>query len=208
MERLHYPKAVVGKTLLGMLRMIHQQHPDPAALVHDFDLHRIVLALARNESQVLVSELAGQLLQDFDRGGQGQGQAGDSGGGGGDSQKDGSDPTNDQPPAAAGAKLGTVATPVVQGSGGLEGRGGGGGGGGATPADASAGEDARQGSVGGAVSVSMKPNPVSPSAAPRPAPRQAQPLPPLPPPLANTVTAAGEVDETSRPEKGASEGAE
>ncbi|CAM9907823.1 unnamed protein product, partial [Ectocarpus fasciculatus] len=80
MERLHYPKAVVGKTLLGMLRMIHHQHPDPAALVRDFDLYRIVLTLSRNESQVLVAELAGQLLQDFGRGG--QGDAVDTGGGG------------------------------------------------------------------------------------------------------------------------------
>ncbi|CBN77119.1 MEKK and related serine/threonine protein kinases amardillo repeat-containing protein [Ectocarpus siliculosus] len=90
MERLHYPKAVVGKTLLGMLRMIHHQHPDPAALVRDFDLYRIVLTLARNESQVLVAELAGQLLQDFDRGG-GGGAAVDTGGcgggGGGGGQK-------------------------------------------------------------------------------------------------------------------------
>ncbi|CAM9816607.1 unnamed protein product, partial [Ectocarpus sp. 12 AP-2014] len=92
MERLHYPKAVVGKTLLSMLRMIHHQHPDPAALVHDFDLYRIVLTLSRNESQVLVAELAGQLLQDFGRGGGGDaaidtGGGGCGGGGGGGGQK-------------------------------------------------------------------------------------------------------------------------
>lgn len=83
MERLHYPKAVVGKTLLAMLRMIHHQHPDPAALVRDFDLYRIVLTLSRNDSQVLVAELAGQLLQDFDRGGKGAGGEGGEGSGGG-----------------------------------------------------------------------------------------------------------------------------
>ncbi|CAM9468687.1 unnamed protein product [Ectocarpus sp. 8 AP-2014] len=93
MERLHYPKAVVGKTLLGMLRMIHHQHPDPAALVRDFNLYRIVLTLSRNESQVLVAELAGQLLQDFGRGGGGDaavdtgGCGGGGGGGGGGGQK-------------------------------------------------------------------------------------------------------------------------
>ena len=168
MERLHYPKAVVGKTLLGMLRMIHQQHPDPAALVRDFDLYRIVLALARNESQVLVSELAGQLLQDFDRGG--QSQAGESGGDAGDSQKDGDDQTNDQAVAAAGVKAGTVAIPVVQGSGS-------GGGSDATPADTSTGDDARQGGVGVKVATPRKAKPVSPSAPPRPAPPQSPPLP-------------------------------
>lgn len=66
MERLHYPKAVVGKILLGMLRQIHQHHSDPASLVRDFDLHRVVLKLSKNELQVLVAELAAQLLQDFD----------------------------------------------------------------------------------------------------------------------------------------------
>lgn len=66
MERLHYPKAVVGKTLLSMLRQIHQHHSAPAALVRDFDLYQIVLKLSQNESQVLVAELAAQLLQDFD----------------------------------------------------------------------------------------------------------------------------------------------
>lgn len=174
MERLHYPKAVVGKTLLGMLRMIHQQHPDPAALVRDFDLYRIVLALARNESQVLVSELAGQLLQDFDR--EGQSQSGESGGDAGDSQKDGDDQTNDQAVAAAGVKAGTVAIPVVQGSGGLEGRGSGGGSD-ATPADTCTGDDARQGGVGVKVATPRKAKPVSPSAPPRPAPPQSPPLP-------------------------------
>ncbi|CAN0498791.1 unnamed protein product, partial [Laminaria digitata] len=63
MERLHYPKAVVGKTLLGMLRQIHQNHANPPALVRDFDLYKTVLTLSRNESQVLVAELAAQLLQ-------------------------------------------------------------------------------------------------------------------------------------------------
>lgn len=66
MERLHYPKAVVGKTLLSMLRQIHQHHSNPAALVRDFDLYQVVRLLSRNESQVLVAELAGKLLQDFD----------------------------------------------------------------------------------------------------------------------------------------------
>ena len=66
MQRLHYPKAVVGKTLLSMLRQIHQHHSDPQALVRDFDLYKIVLKLSQNDSQVLVAELAGQLLQDFD----------------------------------------------------------------------------------------------------------------------------------------------
>lgn len=49
-----------------MLRQIHLHHPQPAALVRDFDLYRIVLTLSRNEAQVLVAELAAQLLQDFD----------------------------------------------------------------------------------------------------------------------------------------------
>lgn len=66
MERLHYPKAVVGKTLLSMLRKIHQHHTTPATLVRDFNLYQIVLKLSQNESQVLVAELAAQLLQDFD----------------------------------------------------------------------------------------------------------------------------------------------
>lgn len=65
-KRLHYPKAVVGKTLLGMLRQIHQHHPDPQALVRDFDLYKVVLKLSQNDSQVLVAELADQLLQDLD----------------------------------------------------------------------------------------------------------------------------------------------
>ncbi|CAN0018208.1 unnamed protein product [Scytosiphon promiscuus] len=106
MERLHYPKAVVGKTLLAMLRMIHHRHPDPAALVRDFDLYRIVLTLSRNNSQVLVAELAGQLLQDFDRGGKGSGGGGEGGLGG--SGGDGGD--------GRGAAVGAVAVGESAGS--------------------------------------------------------------------------------------------
>ncbi|CAM9364055.1 unnamed protein product [Discosporangium mesarthrocarpum] len=65
-SRLHYPKAIVGKTLLTMLRAIHRHHPNPRALTRNFDLYPSVRALARNESQVLVAEIATQLLQEFD----------------------------------------------------------------------------------------------------------------------------------------------
>ncbi|CAM9734105.1 unnamed protein product [Chrysoparadoxa australica] len=65
-ERLHYPKAIVGKTLLSMLRIVYKQHSNPRALIREFDLYPSVSKLAKNNTQVLVAEIANQLLQDFD----------------------------------------------------------------------------------------------------------------------------------------------
>ncbi|KAG5176588.1 hypothetical protein JKP88DRAFT_335585 [Tribonema minus] len=64
--RLHYPKAMVGKTLLAMLRLIYRNHPKPRELDRRFNLYPTVVKLARNNAQVLVAEMATLLLQDID----------------------------------------------------------------------------------------------------------------------------------------------
>jgi hypothetical protein len=66
-KRLHYPKAIVTKTLLAMLRLMYKSHSRPRELIRQFNLYPTVSKLARNHAQVLVAEIATQLLHDFDQ---------------------------------------------------------------------------------------------------------------------------------------------
>ncbi len=63
---LYYPNAIVVKSLLNMLFLVFQHHSAPEYLIRDFDLYASVSKLAGNHVQVLVAELASQLLRVFD----------------------------------------------------------------------------------------------------------------------------------------------
>lgn len=65
-KRLRNTKeAIVLRSLLKMLQLIHQNHPCPRQLVLDNNLYAIVLEFAQSEQQVLVCQIANRLLADF-----------------------------------------------------------------------------------------------------------------------------------------------
>lgn len=65
LRRIKITEAIVLCSLLKMLRMLHQHHPSPRQLVLDNDLYGVVKEIAQLESQVLVSQVANELLVDF-----------------------------------------------------------------------------------------------------------------------------------------------
>ena len=55
--------ALVRKNLLRVLRVLLENHPEPGRVVVEAGICPVVQALTEDESMVLVSELAAQLLQ-------------------------------------------------------------------------------------------------------------------------------------------------
>lgn len=64
-RRLLHSEAIVLKSLLEMLQLMHQHHPSPRQLVLDNDLYSIIRKFAEVEGQVLVFQVANKLLKDF-----------------------------------------------------------------------------------------------------------------------------------------------
>ena len=58
-------EAIVLRSLLRMLQLIHQHHPSPRQLVLDLNLYHIVLKFVQDPSQVLVYQAAVLVLKDF-----------------------------------------------------------------------------------------------------------------------------------------------
>lgn len=66
MKRLIYPKAIVCKMLLVVLRTIYKNHSAKKELNNKFNLYACAVTLASNKAQILVSEIATQLLEEMD----------------------------------------------------------------------------------------------------------------------------------------------
>jgi hypothetical protein len=64
-RRLQNSEALVLRSLLKMLQLLHQYHPSPRQFVLDYDLYTVVRSLAQAEAQVLVHQMANRLLLDF-----------------------------------------------------------------------------------------------------------------------------------------------
>lgn len=58
-------EAIVLRSLLRMLQLMHQQHPSPIEWVQQHNLVSIVEEFAQSEGQVLVCQLANKLLLEF-----------------------------------------------------------------------------------------------------------------------------------------------
>ncbi len=58
-------EAIVLRSLLKMLQLMHQNHPHPRQLVLDNGLYALVKDFAQSEGQVLVCQIANRLLRDF-----------------------------------------------------------------------------------------------------------------------------------------------
>lgn len=67
LSKLQNPKAIVRKPVLTLLKIVYQHHDRKPAFIHDYDLYPIIRVLAQDHSQVLVKDLATQLLHDFDK---------------------------------------------------------------------------------------------------------------------------------------------
>lgn len=67
LSKLQHPKAIVRKPVLTLLKMVYQHHDRKPNFIHDYDLYPAIRALAQDHSQVLVKDLALQLLHDFDK---------------------------------------------------------------------------------------------------------------------------------------------
>lgn len=59
-------EAIVLRSLLKMLQLMHQHHPDPHRLVRENGLYALVEDFAQSEGQVLVCQIASSLLRDFE----------------------------------------------------------------------------------------------------------------------------------------------
>ena len=64
-KRLYTSEAIVLRSLLNILQLLHQHHPSPRQLVLDHDLYSVVRGFAQAESQVLVNQMAIRLLKDL-----------------------------------------------------------------------------------------------------------------------------------------------
>jgi hypothetical protein len=64
-NRLQGSEAIVLRSLLRMLQLLHQHHPFPRQFVLDHSLYSIVRSFAQDETQVLVFQMANRLLRDF-----------------------------------------------------------------------------------------------------------------------------------------------
>ncbi|KDO25868.1 STE/STE11/CDC15 protein kinase [Saprolegnia parasitica CBS 223.65] len=61
--RLSYPKPFVRKNLLKMLKCIFESHTAPVQFLLEYNLHPTIHALAQENNQILIQEIASQLLQ-------------------------------------------------------------------------------------------------------------------------------------------------
>ncbi|OQR91169.1 ser/thr kinase [Achlya hypogyna] len=61
--RLSYPKPFVRKNLLKMLKCIFESHTAPVQFLIEYNLHPTIHALAQENNQILIQEIASQLLQ-------------------------------------------------------------------------------------------------------------------------------------------------
>jgi hypothetical protein len=64
-KRLYSSEAIVLRSLLNMLQLLHLHHSSPRQFVLDFDLYAAVRGFAMAEGQVLVNQMANRLLKDF-----------------------------------------------------------------------------------------------------------------------------------------------
>ena len=64
-KRLSASDAIVLRSLLKMLQLLHQYHPHPRHFVLDNDLYNVVRSFAQSEGQVLVHQISNKLLADF-----------------------------------------------------------------------------------------------------------------------------------------------
>lgn len=62
---LNTNEAIVLRSLLKMLQLIHQNHPCPRQLVLDNNLYKLVKEFAQSETKVVVQQIANRLLADF-----------------------------------------------------------------------------------------------------------------------------------------------
>lgn len=58
-------EAIVLRSLLKMLQLLHHYHLSPLQFVAEYDLYNLVKGFAKSEGQVLVSQIAEKLLSDF-----------------------------------------------------------------------------------------------------------------------------------------------
>lgn len=58
-------EAIILRSLLRMLQLLHQNHPCPRQFVLDNNLYNLVKEFAQSERQVVVSQIANRLLADF-----------------------------------------------------------------------------------------------------------------------------------------------
>lgn len=65
LRRLHSSEAIVLRSLLKILQLLHQHHFYPRKFVLDHNMYTIVRAFALEEGQVLVNQMANRLLRDF-----------------------------------------------------------------------------------------------------------------------------------------------
>jgi hypothetical protein len=65
LRRLGSSEAIVLRSLLKMLQLLHYNHLYPRQLVLDHNMYCTVRALAMEEGQVLVQQMANRLLRDF-----------------------------------------------------------------------------------------------------------------------------------------------
>lgn len=64
-KRLCTSDAIVLRSLLKMVQLLHQYHPNPRQFVLDNDLYNVAKGFAQSEGQVLVHQIANRLLIDF-----------------------------------------------------------------------------------------------------------------------------------------------
>ena len=64
-KRLCTSDAIVLRSLLKMVQLLHQYHPNPRQFVLDNDLYNVAKRFAQSEVQVLVHQIANRLLTEF-----------------------------------------------------------------------------------------------------------------------------------------------
>ena len=64
-RRLMLPRAIVRKNLLQMLRMVLRQSSRPIEMVQHYGLKPMIHSFSKDSAQVLVMEIANQLIQDI-----------------------------------------------------------------------------------------------------------------------------------------------
>ena len=64
-RRLKNSEAIVLRSLLKMIQLLHQYHPCPRQLVLDHGLYSILREFAQEETQVLVYQIATRLLKEI-----------------------------------------------------------------------------------------------------------------------------------------------
>ena len=64
-KRLKNADALVLRSLLKMIQLLHQNHPNPRQFVLDNGLYNILKGYTRDESQVVVYQIAVKLIRDM-----------------------------------------------------------------------------------------------------------------------------------------------